>query len=176
MNKLKLLDSFCNSVETDNSYDAIIITETWLNADIADSTICPNGFHVIRNDRTHSRGGGVLILFKSHLKVSKIEIPVSRKDNDFEMLCVDIYDTHDCFRFACFYIPPITAMSVEKIKAICSVIQFCCSGKHPTFILGDFNLPGIDWTLPISNGGFRRLLTAMAIFLICFFVTLLAVN
>jgi len=62
-------------------------------------------FHVIRNDRTHSCGG-VLILFKSHLKVSKIEIPISRKDNDFEM-CVDTYDKYDCFRFACFYIPPV---------------------------------------------------------------------
>jgi len=36
------------------------------------------------------------------------------------------------------------AMSVEKIKAIHSVIQFCCSEKHPTFILEDFNLLGID--------------------------------
>ena len=60
VNKLKLLTNFlCN---THQDIDLVFITESWLNINIPDSLFNCRGFSVIRDDRSHSKGGGVLIL------------------------------------------------------------------------------------------------------------------
>ena len=66
---------------------------------------------------------------------------------------MDVYVKHAGFCFACFYISPAVAASHKKIKTLCSTIKSCCATQHPSFVLGDFNLPLIDWTIPISHGG-----------------------
>ena len=37
--------------------------------------VCPKNFNVIRADRDHSKGGGVLVLFKSNFQVSLVKLP-----------------------------------------------------------------------------------------------------
>ena len=72
VNKLNLLDNICN--HHTQSFDIIFITETWLHAAIPDSLVCPKRHQIMRDDRIHSRGGGVLALFKSDLNESKIDV------------------------------------------------------------------------------------------------------
>jgi len=60
-----------------NSYDIIILTETWLTPDIVNAEIGFVGFHIFRFDRnsnssSSTRGGGVLIAVKSNLNASLI--------------------------------------------------------------------------------------------------------
>ena len=62
----------------EHTFDAIIITETWLkdNDDIWKSTIClnRNGYHLLCSDRPEMKqGGGIGLMFRSNLKVKTLE-------------------------------------------------------------------------------------------------------
>ena len=45
------------------------------------------------------------------------------------------------------------AASLKNIDKVCKVLTSCINVSFPTFVLGGFNLPYIDWSVPISHGG-----------------------
>ena len=47
---------------------------------------------------------------------------------------------------------PILNIYIEVIEQVCKMLTFCVSVNFPTFILGDSNLPCIDWGIPVSHG------------------------
>ena len=51
------------------------------------------------------------------------------------------------------YLSANAATKVENIKQVCKMLIFCVSVNFPTFMLGDFNLPHIDWGIPVSHSG-----------------------
>ena len=113
----------------------------------------PNGYDVVRADRTVSRGGGVLLLYKNHLKVENVEFVDNNIDMcSFEFLCVDIYTKVCTFRFICFYVPPCSSCSNTVISNVCKIIRKLLTDTKPCYILGDFNLPNINWEI-FSTGG-----------------------
>ena len=53
-------------------------------------------------------------------------------------------------RFMCIYLPPLP--SPDSVKRLCNVISNLFTYNTPIYILGDFNLPDIDWSIPTSYG------------------------
>ena len=58
-----------------------------------------------------------------------------------------------CVRLSCFYIPPSTTDSLSTFITACDCLVEYHTTKHPHFICGDFNVPKINWSLPVSLGG-----------------------
>ena len=148
MNELKLL------VEV-SSYDLVFIVETWLKPNTLNSLICPRGYSVIRRDRPVRLGGGVLVLYKSHLPVLEIR---HFEDTNIEYLCIDILSTKHTIptRFLCCYIPPNYSRDRTCIQNLCVCIK-SHNSNNSFYILGDFNMPYIDWGNLNSSSGVGKL-------------------
>ena len=150
-NKVNLLHAFM-SQQTPMEYDLVFVSETWLKPEFSDSLICPGGYSVIRQDRKDkTRGGGVLVFYKTTLKV--VDITPSYDHNVFESLVIELpSDCHNSnkLRFCCTYLPPSKSRALPNVKSCCNFLkQLVHNG--PLFILGDFNFPTIDWSSMCSN-------------------------
>ena len=149
--------SICNKIDLvkdyilSNDVEFLFLTETWLSNKVKDPALCPKDYNIIRCDRTHTTGGGVLLLYKSIFDV--VEISHSNNNDPFEYICVDIYDGKKPFRVICFYIPPTCSNTPQVIENVCNIINLYASSSKPIFIIGDFNMPTIDWIslTPTSN-------------------------
>lgn len=152
VNKLVLLNHFLDGDA--KSVDILFITETWLHSAILDSMIYQDEYSLIRCDRCQCRGGGVLILYKSELKVVQFLPTAGSSTSGYcEFISVDVYNSSYCCRLSCFYIPPSTAGNMEKLKSVCNLIHICNNVKYPSFIFGDFNVVNVNWQIPVSLGG-----------------------
>ena len=148
VNKLDLLKAFLMHFDI----DLLFIIESWLNAKIPDSLFSHSGYNILRDDRLHGRGGCVLLLYKGSLNVIRFILACS-SNKLFEFICVDVHCVNSVIRFSSFYIPPYITASFDNFRAACEYLISCHTNNHPHFICGDFNLPSIDWTVPVSFGG-----------------------
>ena len=132
--------------------DLIFVTETWLSTNFLDSMICYRDYNVIKDDRRYSKGGGVMLLYKNHLSVSRYIPLLSAENKLFEFISVDVFANKNCLRFTCFYIPPSTVGSYNDFYYACKCLSDCHTTCSPHFVCGDFNLPNIDWSILVSVG------------------------
>ena len=134
----------------------MFFTESWLKPEILDSMVCPENYSLFRSDRINAKGGGVALFYNNNLRVTefnpKLKVSANQMLSNFEFLCVDYHDRRYPLRFVCFYIPPNFSNCINTIKTVCEVIDQLSSSKKPCFVLGDFNLPNIDWNIPTSFG------------------------
>jgi hypothetical protein len=146
------------------SYDVILITETWSNSNVPDSIIdLANDYRIYRRDRSDGRhGGGVCILVKRTFG----SLPVNTGDfPEAEICCVDASHSGSRCRFVVAYRPP-DADSVAG-DYLCNLLK-CCNDlldvKWPCVIAGDFNAAHVDWTgLSLPGGKIEQLLSDFAI-------------
>lgn len=128
-----------------NDYDLIAITETWLDPTINSSEIFPTSFEVFRKDRSRN-GGGVLLAFNRKLLCTR------RNDleTDCELLWCEVMVTNPLTNLlvGVFYRPPSTDQTyLQELEKSLALVERNGSNLT-TVLLGDFNFPGIDWTLP----------------------------
>ena len=69
-----------NILLEDNDIDILCITETWLQPDLDSRFLIFPGYKIVRADRpardgSNVRGGGICILYKSHLRVERLDVP-----------------------------------------------------------------------------------------------------
>ena len=128
--------------------ELIFITESWLTAD---NTFIFQGlpyYSVHRCDR-NDQGGGVVLLAHPSLRVvvPNFVIPAC----GMEVLVVDILLTSTIpIRFITVYCPP-SSTAVNSL-ALCKFLQSDVVSRNKLLIiLGDFNLPDINWTSWSSN-------------------------
>ena len=140
VNKLKLFTLFTNFLCN--------ITESWLNINILDLLFNFPGFSVIRDNRSYSKGGGVLILYKSTSNVIQFISPTISAFKYFVCLFIDVRDFKCCARFSYFYIPPSTSTSLANFTAACDCLNQCLTTAYPQFIVDGFNLPNFNWSVP----------------------------
>ena len=118
--------------------------------------IQPKGYDVIRADRLHSKGGGVLLFYKSHLRVEHVELKSCNQYNSngssMEFVCIDLFNGVRSCRFLCFYVPPASSSSTASISTLCHILQSLTLDTIPCYIFGDFNLPQINWNLITTDG------------------------
>ena len=134
----------------------MFFTETWLSNKILDSMIDVDSFSILRADREYSKGGGVALLHNRSLCINLVELSSSTgchsTINNFEFICVDLLCKPSSIRFLCIYLPPKFSACVDTINSVCYVISHFSNVNFPCFVLGDFNLPNIDWSKSLSHG------------------------
>ena len=122
--------------------DILALTETWLQPNTSDSTVAISGFHTIARSDSPSGGRkhGVGFLVSSCIPFVSIECS-----------CPNVHiiyiDTLKCY-FVVAYRPP--SYSCEENRALLSFLLSFCPNKE-VVVLGDFNLPKVDWVRSMSR-------------------------
>ena len=133
-----------------DNIDLYFTTETWLHNNITNSMININNYEIIRSDRLKKRGGGVALFYKNYINVTEPTRPSVPTDfSNFEFICIDIKLG---LRFLCFYVPPDSSKCALTITNICKIISFYLTTSSPFVLLGDFNLPKINWCSLTAEG------------------------
>ena len=143
MNKLQKFQSFIYS----KNFDLFCVTESWLHESIHDNEILPSDYTIYRNDRGE-RGGGVLVAIKNTV-TSKLIL----KHNTVELLTIQV-NLSPCLLLVCLYIPPNSSEIYQQ--EILRYIATLPSGVNTILLLGDFNVPDIDWNTLSARSPFSR--------------------
>ena len=118
------------------------MTETWLNHE-PDGLFLPKEYQAFRCDRG-SRGGGVALIAKKKLRVRQISIPPEYKH--IEIVCVDIYTDSSICRAIIYYRPGgFNSESVDYTLKSIQCLTYLCNNTKLVCIMGDFNLPEMNW-------------------------------
>jgi hypothetical protein len=140
VNKIQDLEIFVNH----HNPSVVGITETWLTDDIPDTLFCPKGYYTLRQDR-RSAGGGVALIIKNEISATRVYLASAYAS--LELICADIVINSMTYRTVVYYRPPYyTPADLVYL----SNSQQCLSELSETMpnmiLLGDFNLPDVDWT------------------------------
>ena len=124
-------------------YDLIAITETWLTNEINNELIALPGYTAIRQDRDQKRGGGVLMYIREPLTFKQLRI-INREQNEIIWCEINLRKPKTLI-LGCTYRAP--NCNEPENKALYNKIrEVCLSHPNSTIVLvGDFNLPKIDW-------------------------------
>ena len=145
--KPRALDSLKLYCITHNIH-LVFMVETWFTTSVTDAELSFNGkFNVFRRDR-QSRGGGVCLLARRSLTV------VDRTTtNSCESVAIDVMSGSDRIRLTCSYVSNSgnALQRLDRISTTCDWLDQNCDTDAPILALGDFNLPGIDWSVRQSD-------------------------
>lgn len=141
VNKLSEFKCFVDSVKP----GLVLVCETWFSDNLPDNLVCPADYAVFRKDRQSSVGGGVAIFVRKDLMAKSVNIKVNNV-HDLEIVCVDVQFKSQYIRFITCYRPPAySAHDVEYLKHLVCAISDLCLKASQVIIMGDFNLPNVDW-------------------------------
>ena len=141
----------------DSNPDIILLTETWCNQTIPDAALNLQNYALetdLRRDRTDTKngvGGGLLVYAKTGTRI----LPCDKfKDNEFTQFCSFKVKTKG---------PPITIILVyrppgsnyDNSEQLCNILK---NMDINTFLIGDVNLPDINWLDGTSAARGRRIL------------------
>lgn len=127
---------------TENIYDLILISETWLNENISNGLLISNySYSIYRNDRNGRRGGGVAVLFKNSLKLTNVKLP--DQFLNCEVVICDFYDScKNQTRIILCYRAPNETPEYDEILA--RLFTWASNISCKSIIIGDFNLPNFN--------------------------------
>lgn len=130
------------------NYSVIIVTETWLKAEIADNMLDPRDlYNIYRCDRSEV-GGGVCILV--HKSVNSTSVSNCSGVHGYELCCIELTRCNVATRLIAIYRPP--GSDLECMMQLTSCLRNLIDTKGPCVITGDLNCPNIDWdTLSVSH-------------------------
>jgi hypothetical protein len=135
--------------------EIIVVTETWLNDNIPTSLFnCSKFYNVYRLDRQNERlgGGGVAVFVKNTIRSYEIAVP---NIGALEALLVAVVVDKQKLFIGSVYKPNVA--DVHLLEPLKLFVDYTTSKRGRHLILGDFNLPGVDWeTLSSSNYGKQR--------------------
>ena len=124
----------------------ICLTETWFDGSVSPKEYVPDGYKIIRHDRTElfktkygkNNGGGVAILYKEHIKIQKISIIT---DSIEEILWVRVKTKFNLL-LGILYRPVYTDMMKEykEESFLESNLRTACEIAKNIILLGDFNI------------------------------------
>ena len=155
-------DYVSNYLRSNLNVDMLFVTETWLTPLISDAAVCPDGYNIIRTDRSSSKGGGVCVIYKDNLNVMRVNCDnkYNLSTNGIELLCIELSTLSTYVnRFCCLYLPPSSSFDNTKtyndtMKNVCETLRTLSVDRSAFYILGDLNLPHINWdNLTISSKG-----------------------
>ena len=139
VSKISHLQSFIYS----SDFSIFCFTETWLSNSIFDHEVFPSGFTVYRKDR-NTRGGGVLIAVKNILPTKLIPSPSS-----LEIITISIDVKHPLILCVVYVSPNSYDCYYRHLN---EYLTFLSQNYTSIIIVGDFNMPDIDWSsLNASN-------------------------
>ena len=120
--------------------DCVLITETWLSNCHDSSILSLNNYNVFRKDRNNGEDshGGVLIAIKSLYNPILVEC-----NTDFEVIFIDLMHQNTRTRLCNVYRPP--SMNLSNTRELFELLRQYGDVSCNTCIVGDFNMPHIDW-------------------------------
>ncbi len=138
-NKISSLRGLLATLE----FDVVLVVETWLSNAILDSQLLAFlPYTIIRCDRQDKRGGGVSVFYKRELKA--VPVPLDPIYSSVELCALDLVNSGAHFRLICSYLAPYVVPL--SISTTIQCINSLSCGTSPVCLVGDFNLPGIDWS------------------------------
>ena len=137
------------SFMTSKQIDFACFTQTWLSEDMTDPELFLPDYNLIRSDRISSdRGtslhGGVFIAIKGTIQCTPIDTTAWR--GTFAAATVE--DDEQAFIVAALYHPPKGSqyrLESDQLLQIMHFRQDKGDAVDGVVLLGDFNLPNIDW-------------------------------
>ena len=124
-----------------NKPAVVTVCETWLNDDIPNALICPVDYQCLRKDRIDTRGGGVALFVRSDFSV--VHVDTAR---DVELVCADIsLGSLNARVIVCYRPPRYTVDDFDMFAKLIGVCKGLCHTTRDIVMLGDFNLPSINW-------------------------------
>lgn len=141
---------------SDESYDIIVLTETWLSEHTLSRHIFGDCYEVFRTDRStlnssKSSGGGVLIAVHRRLKAQVVENSAWSK---VEQVWVQIKLAGYSLYLCAIYLPPDRTRDLPLIETHTESLHAICTQALPVdefVVFGDFNFPSVKWR-PCSDG------------------------
>ena len=122
----------------------LAITESWLKPHITDAQIAIQGYRSLRSDRDTRKGGGCVLYAHNSITTSG---EFSYSDNHISLISCYV-ESKNLF-VSVIYRPPGTPVSCFSgaLKKLQDQIDAVPNPLSPDlYIMGDFNLPHIDWT------------------------------
>lgn len=117
----------------------VVITESWLRAEIDDHDVFPPSYQVFRRDRP-TRGGGVAVLVKSNMPAELV-----RQIDDHESIVLKLSCWERSLLLCAVYrAPDSPAKFLSDLHD--HINTFNRNSK--IIIAGDFNLPSVNWNNP----------------------------
>ncbi len=156
MNDLNLLAS-------EKKPELILICESWCNDNISNSILTIPDYYLepsLRLDRCDTQygiGGGLLVYVKNGFSVLPID-----KTSDFNQYCsfkILNSDNSTSILVTLLYRSPNSA--VQNNELLCDMIDNL-PVNEPHIIVGDFNMPEIDWLSYSSPSKYQRFLDILA--------------
>jgi hypothetical protein len=143
---LKCKISELNLVITGLGIDLVCLCETWLGDSTLDSMIIGKEFCVFRKDRTIRKGGGVCVICRNDLRYICKRVVLPPRFSCLEMVAVDILIGIDNgIRLVVVYCPPDLINDFNICKLLVSAFMYLGNTSLTFCIVGDFNLPLMDW-------------------------------
>ena len=147
-NNLRIVYTNCRSlrkklVEFEHSIieekaNLVAVTETWFSHGNEMNIPGYDGYYSSRSNR---KGGGVAIYINRCLSCST-QLIKSDSEHGFDMVIIKIHLCDKVLLVCVIYRPP--NISYSETTIMCDTIRSTISSKE-LIIMGDLNLPGIDW-------------------------------
>ena len=125
--------------------DVILVTESWAHGEISNAHLAIDGYEiqtdlrVDRADTTQGRGGGLLVYTKSGLTVTKLDHCYG-----FSQYCC--FKLKDITFYLVYRSPNATGDSIDLLA------ELIRSAGNNSVLIGDFNLPDVDWQAGRAQG------------------------
>ena len=119
------------------------MTESWCNPSVADTDLTLPGYQLeqeLRRDRTDTTngiGGGLLVYSRNGHKI----LPIVTNNNFHQHVSFKILTSGNPVTIMLLYRPPSSVK--ENITNMCDLLR---NLPRNTIVIGDINLPHIDWT------------------------------
>lgn len=150
MNPRSVVNKRCELQALSIGQDLIFCVESWLKPDVLDCELLPStDFTIHRRDRVDRVGGGVFLAVRNNIS------SVRRHDletNAEIMACELRPNSRRKILAVAFYRPPDSDLNYlkefKKLLRLATRIKF-----DQIIVLGDFNLPKINWSTGIATSG-----------------------
>ena len=128
-----------SDVIVDRSLDVLALTETWhvTSNDLCLHRAAPHGYAVTDVPRSAGRGGGVAVIYRKHLKCSRIALPLV---TTFEAICTRLSTDNGPVVLLNVYRPSSARVSSQFFDELASVLELLVLHSCPVIIGGDFNV------------------------------------
>ena len=137
--------------------DIICLTETWFDSSVPDNAFVPEGYRIIRKDRSNdfkqkygkNKGGGIAVIYKENLKITRKDYLT---DDIEEILWVQVH-SKESFLLGTIYRPDYTDMMKEENgeSKIEENVRKACEISNNFIITGDFNIDDSDKDSPLTK-------------------------
>lgn len=130
-----------------------MVTETWLSDQIPNSLFaCSKYYNIYRHDRPDRVGGGVAVFVKDCFRSYVVNVP---NCGNLECVAVAVVCGGQKFFLGAVYKPNV--LDAHLLEPLKQFVQYLTSKHGRHVILGDFNLPNVDWVkLEAPNVGSQR--------------------